>query len=140
MMTNLATILMNSAGSYPDRTAVRLDERALSYRDLDELSARVASWLAGRGITPGDRVGLMAPNTLEFVELYYGILRAGAVVVPMNPLFKSREVSYHLSDSGAALAFAWHGVADQAAAGAADAATDLVIIEPSELADTLARS
>ena len=140
MMTNLATILMNSAGSYPDRTAVRLDERALSYRDLDELSARVASWLAGRGITPGDRVGLMAPNTLEFVELYYGILRAGAVVVPMNPLFKSREVSYHLSDSGAALAFAWHGVADQAAEGARSAGTDLVIIEPSGLAETLARS
>ena len=139
-MTNLATILMNSAGSYPDRTAVRLDERALSYRDLDELSARVASWLAGRGITPGDRVGLMAPNTLEFVELYYGILRAGAVVVPMNPLFKSREVSYHLSDSGAALAFAWHGVADQAAEGARSAETDLVIIEPSGLAETLARS
>ena len=139
-MTNLATILMNSAGSYPDRTAVRLDERALSYRDLDELSARVASWLAGRGITPGDRVGLMAPNTLEFVELYYGILRAGAVVVPMNPLFKSREVSYHLSDSGAALAFAWHGVADQAAEGARSAGTDLVIIEPSGLAETLARS
>ena len=139
-MTNLATILMNSAGSYPDRTAVRLDERALSYRDLDELSARVASWLAGRGITPGDRVGLMAPNTLEFVELYYGILRAGAVVVPMNPLFKSREVSYHLSDSGAALAFAWHGVADQAAEGARSAGTDLVIIEPSDLAETLARS
>jgi len=140
MMTNLATILMNSAGSYPDRTAVRLDERALSYRDLDELSARVASWLAGRGITPGDRVGLMAPNTLEFVELYYGILRAGAVVVPMNPLFKSREVGYHLSDSGAALAFAWHGVADQAAEGARSAGTDLVIIEPSGLAETLARS
>ena len=139
-MTNLATILMNSAGSYPDRTAVRLDERALSYRDLDELSARVASWLAGRGITPGDRVGLMAPNTLEFVELYYGILRAGAVVVPMNPLFKSREVSYHLSDSGAALAFAWHGVADQAAEGARSAGTDLVIIEPSDLAETLAGS
>ena len=138
-MTNLATILADSAASHPDRTAVRLDERALSYRELDELSARVASWLAGRGITPGDRVGLMAPNTLEFVELYYGILRAGAAVVPMNPLFKSREVGYHLTDSGAALLFAWHGVADQATAGAADAGTDLVIIEPSELADMLGR-
>jgi long-chain acyl-CoA synthetase len=80
----------------------------------------------------------MAPNTLEFVELYYGILRAGAVVVPMNPQFKSREVAYYLSDSGAALALAWHGVADQAAAGAKSARTDLVIIEPSELAGMLA--
>jgi long-chain acyl-CoA synthetase len=137
-MPNLATTLANSAGSYPDRTAVRLDECALRYRDLDELSARAASWLLGRGITPGARVGLMAPNTPEFIELYYGILRAGAVVVPMNPQFKSREVDYYLSDSAAALALAWHGVADQAAAGAKSAGTDLVIIEPEDLAATLA--
>jgi len=139
-MTNLATSLANTAGSHPDRIAVRLDERTLRYRDLDELSARVASWLLGRGITAGDRVGLMAPNTPEFIELYYGILRAGAVVVPMNPQFKSREVDYYLADSAAALALAWHGVADQAAAGASRAGTDLVVIEPADLADTLARS
>ena len=138
-MTNLATILVNTTRGHPDRTAVRSDGRALRYRDLDELSARVARWLLGRGITAGDRVALMAPNTPEFAELYYGILRAGAVVVPMNPLFKAREVGYHLSDSAAALALAWHGVADQAAAGANDAGTDLVVIEPAGLADTLAR-
>jgi long-chain acyl-CoA synthetase len=129
---------VNTAGSYPDRPAVVLDERGQRYRDLDDLSARVAAWLRGRGISAGDRVGLMAPNVPEFVELYYGILRAGAVVVPMNPQFKSREVGYYLSDSGAALALAWHGVAGQAAAGAKSAGTDLVIIEPSELAVMLA--
>jgi len=139
-MTNLAATLTNTAGRYPDRTAVRLNQCALRYRDLDDLSARAASWLLGRGIKPGDRVALMAPNTPEFIELYYGILRAGAVVVPLNPLFKSREVSYHLADSGAGLALAWHGVADQAAAGAAGAGTGLAVIEPGELADTLARS
>jgi long-chain acyl-CoA synthetase len=139
-MTNLATTLVNTANSYPDRTAVRLGEHALRYRDLDEMSARVASWLLGRGITAGDRVGLMAPNTPEFIELYYGILRAGAVVVPLNPLFKAREVGYHLADSAAALALAWHGAAGQAAAGAGSAGTDLVIIEPSDLAGLLARS
>ena len=115
-MTNLATTLANTAHSDPDRIAVRLDECAVRYRELDERSARAASWLLGRGITAGDRVGLMAPNTPEFIELYYGILRAGAVVVPMNPPFKSREVAYYLSDSAAALALVWHGVADQAAA------------------------
>ena len=139
-MTNLAATLTNTAGRYPDRTAVRLNQCALRCRDLDDLSARAASWLLGRGIKPGDRVALMAPNTPEFIELYYGILRAGAVVVPLNPLFKSREVSYHLADSGAGLALAWHGVADQAAAGAAGAGTGLAVIEPGELADTLARS
>jgi long-chain acyl-CoA synthetase len=139
-MTNLATTLANTTGSHPDRIAVRLDDRALTYRDLDDLSARVAAWLRQRGITAGDRVGLMAPNVPEFLELYYGILRAGAVVVPMNPQLKSREVDYYLSDSAASLALAWHGVADQAAKGAASAGTDLVVIEPSDLTDTLARS
>lgn len=137
-MTNLATTLVNTTGSHPDRTAVRLDDRALRYRDLDDLSARVAAWLLRRGITAGDRVGLMAPNVPEFLMVYYGILRVGAVVVPMNPQFKSREVDYYLSDSAASLALAWHGVADQAAKGAASAGTDLVIIEPADFASTLA--
>ena len=137
-MTNLATTLVNTASSYPDRPAVVLDDHVLRYRDLDDLSARVASWLRGRGIGAADRVGLMAPNVPEFVELYYGILRAGAIVVPMNPQFKSREVEYYLSDSGAALALIWHGVAEQAAQGAKSAGTDLVIVEPTELADMLA--
>jgi long-chain acyl-CoA synthetase len=139
-MTNLATTLVNTANRYPGRTAVRSDQQDLRYRDLDERSARVASWLLGRGIAAGDRVGLMAPNTLEFVELYYGILRAGAIVVPMNPQFKAREVAYYLADSAAALALAWHGVAGQASAGAATAGTDLVIVEPSGFDGTLARS
>jgi long-chain acyl-CoA synthetase len=137
-MTNLATTLVNTTASYPDRPAVVLDDHALRYRDLDDLSARVACWLRDRGISAGDRVGLMAPNTPEFVELYYGILRAGAIVVPMNPQFKSREVDYYLSDSGAALALAWHGVAEQAALGAKSAGTELVIIEPAQFAGTLA--
>src|SRR4029077_2006376 len=63
---------------------------------------------------PGDRVGLMMPNVPQFLVVYYGILRAGAIVVPMNPLLKSREVDYYLSDSGAAAVFAWHDVAGEA--------------------------
>jgi long-chain acyl-CoA synthetase len=136
-MTNLATTLARTAARYPDRPAVRLDEHILHYSDLDEASARVASWLLGRGITAGDRVCLMLPNVPEFSELYYGILRAGAIVVPMNPLFKAREVEYYLTDSQAALALAWQGAADQAAEGARRAGTDLVLMEPEELAGTL---
>ena len=129
-MTNFATKLTQAAARYPERTAVLLDERVLTYRDLDDASARVAAWLPGRGITVGDRVGLMLPNVPEFAELYYGILRAGAIVVPMNPLFKPREVEYYLSDSGAAVVLAWHGVAGEAAEGARRAGTALVVIEP----------
>ncbi len=136
-MTNLAATLMQSATTFPDRPAVRMDEQGLNYRELDEATARVASWLAGRGVGPGDRVGLMMPNVPEFTELYYGILRAGAIVVPMNPLLKAREVSYYLSDSGAVLALAWHGVAGEAGDGAGRAGTALVIIEPAGLADAL---
>ena len=117
-MTNLATTLTKSAAIYPDQAAVRLDAQVLSYRELDDASARAASWLLRRGITAGDRVGLMLPNTPEFAELYYGILRVGAIAVPMNPLLKSREVGYYLADSQASLALAWHGVAGEAAAGA----------------------
>jgi long-chain acyl-CoA synthetase len=137
-MTNLATTLAQTTAKYPDRAAICMDERVLRYRDLDETSARVASWLSGRGVGTGDRVALMLPNTPEFPELYYGILRRGAIVVPMNPLLKSREVEYHLADSGAALVLAWDGVADQAAEGARRAGTDLVIVEPGGLASTLA--
>jgi long-chain acyl-CoA synthetase len=138
-MTNLATTLTQATARYPDRAAVCMDERVLRYRDLDDASARAAAWLAGRGIEAGDRVCLMLPNTPEFPELYYGILRAGAIVVPMNPLLKSREVQYYLADSRAALLLAWHGVADQAAEGARRAGTDLVVVEPEDLAGTLGR-
>jgi long-chain acyl-CoA synthetase len=136
-VTNLAMNLLQATERYPDRVAVRLDERALRYSDLDEASARATSWLRGRGITPGDRVGLMMPNVPEFVVLYHGILRAGAVVVPINPLLKAREVSYYLEDSGASLALAWQGVAHEAAEGADRSGTPCVIIEPDGLAAQL---
>jgi long-chain acyl-CoA synthetase len=106
-MANLALNLVEAKEMYPDRVAVRLDELALTYRELDERSARVAGLLAARGVAPGDRVGLMLPNIPEFPVLYYGVLRAGAVVVPMNPLLKAREVEYYLADSGARVVFAW---------------------------------
>ena len=71
------------------------------------MSARVARLLQSFGVRTGDRVALMLPNSLEFAILYYGILRAGAVVVPMNVLFKAREISYQLRDCEAAVLFAW---------------------------------
>jgi long-chain acyl-CoA synthetase len=64
---------------------------------------RVAGMLLARGVRPGDRVGVMLPNVPEFAFAYYGVLRAGGVVVPMNPLLKQREVEHYVTDSGAAL-------------------------------------
>jgi long-chain acyl-CoA synthetase len=119
---NLATKLARSAKRFPHRPAVRLDTTVFSYADLDDGSARAAGLLRERGMRPGDRVALMLPNVPEFAIAYYGILRAGGVVVPMNPLLKEREVKYYLGDSGARLIFAGEAVAGAANSLVADAA------------------
>ena len=119
-MTNLATNLKDAAGQFPDRTALRLDDTVITYAAFDDLTARVAGWLRERGIEPGDRIGIMLPNVPAFAVLYYGVLRAGATVVPMNPLLKSREVRHYLGDSGAKIVFAWDTAAGEAAAGATE--------------------
>jgi long-chain acyl-CoA synthetase len=69
-------------------------------------------------VESGDRVALLLPNVPQFPMLYYGALRAGAVVVPMNPLLKAREIEYYLQDSGARLLFAWETTVAEAAKGA----------------------
>src|SRR5438046_4027979 len=113
IVTNLARNLTDTTRAYAGQVAVRVDNAAMTYRALDEASARVAGLLHERGIEPGDRVGIMMPNVAEVPVVYYGVLRAGGVVVPMNPLLKAREVAYYLGDSGAGLMFAWHAFADQ---------------------------
>ncbi len=75
----------------------------------------------------------MLPNVLEFPVLYYGVLRAGGVVVPMNPLLKAREVKHYLGDSGTRLIFAWPPASGEAAAGAGDA--EAVTVTPGWLAE-----
>jgi long-chain acyl-CoA synthetase len=92
IVTNLALDLREAAQMYPSHPAIRLDRATLTYAELDELSARAAGWLRERGLRPGDRVGIMMPNVPHFPVLYYGVLRAGGIIVPMNPLLKAREV------------------------------------------------
>jgi long-chain acyl-CoA synthetase len=134
---NLASIVSDSAGRYPDAAAVRLGDAEMTYAELDERSARLATLLGEHGIEPGDRVGVMLPNVLEFPVAYYGVLRAGGVVVPMNVLLKRREIAFYLEDSGAKLLLAWHGFLGDAETGAADAGVDLVAVEPEAFAATL---
>ncbi len=130
MSENLARILTETAAAHGDRTAFKLDDVELSYAALDQASARIASLLKAKGVVPGDRVGLMLPNVPYFPVLYYGILRAGAVVVPMNVLLKARETGYYLEDPGARLVFAWHGFAEAAEAGAEQAGAECILVEP----------
>ncbi|MFF4960375.1 long-chain fatty acid--CoA ligase [Streptomyces sp. NPDC001222] len=136
-MPNLAEFLTRTAQRQPERPALRLDTQVTTYAELDERSARVAALLRAEGVHPGDRVALMLPNVPEFVVLYYGILRAGAIVVPMNPLLKAREIGYQLGDSGAALLFEWYRAPGEGAQGAAAAGTRHIVVEPSSLAGLL---
>jgi long-chain acyl-CoA synthetase len=127
---NLASHVVNSARTHPDRAALRIEDAAVSYRMLDQGSAHMAGLLHNRGVKSGDRVAIMLPNVPEFALAYYGALRAGGIVVPMNPLLKSREVAYYLGDSGARLLFAWHAFADEARAGARQAEAEVVVVSP----------
>jgi long-chain acyl-CoA synthetase len=132
---NLATILTDSAQTDPDHIALRLDDMEVSYGLLDEGSARIAALLTDRGLAPGDRVGIMLPNVPYFAVCYYGVLRAGGVIVPMNVLLKRREVAFYLSDSGAKLLFAWD---DDANAGAQEAGAECIVVKPGEVEQMLA--
>jgi long-chain acyl-CoA synthetase len=131
---NLADILTRSAGSAPHQAAVSLGDRTLTYADLELASSRIAGLLAEKAIRPGDRVGIMLPNVPEFAAIYYGVLRAGGAVVPMNPLLKTREVEYYLADSGAKLIFAWQDMTGEAIEGAARAGVAHVGVDSALLA------
>lgn len=115
---NLAENLVQSAAAGADQAAVKLDDIVVSYGALQAGASRVAGWLQSLGVEPGDRVALNMPNLPQFPVIYYGILWAGGVVVPMNPLFKDREVAYALNDSGAKAIFVWEGMAEEAVAAA----------------------
>src|SRR5437588_744503 len=82
----------------------------------------------------------MLPNVPYFPVCYYGILRAGGVVVPMNVLLKRREVAFYLRDSGARLLFAWEGFAQDAQSGAQDAGAECVLVVPDEFEDLVGRA
>ena len=131
-MTNLASVLVDTAQEHGDLTAIKLDDVDVSDQQVDEGSARVAGLLESRGVGPGDRVGIMLPNVPYFALASYGALRAGATVVPMNVLLKGREVRFHLEDPEARLLFAWGDIEGAATTGAGEAGTELVLVKPGE--------
>src|ERR1039457_2203262 len=137
-MTNLSSVLDQAASEHPERTAVRLDDLALSYGELRTGAGRMAALLQSLGISPGDRVAIMLPNVPAFPIAFYGALGAGAVVVPMNPLLKSREIAYYLSDSGAKVLFAWSTAAEEAIKGADQTGARVIEVGEPDLATLLA--
>jgi long-chain acyl-CoA synthetase len=125
---NLSDLMTTAASSHGERTAIRQEDVTLSYTALERATGLVAGLLRERGLRPGDRVGVMLPNVAYFPICYYGALRAGAAIVPMNMLLKEREVAYYMADSGARVLFAWHTFADAARAGARD--SEVIVVEP----------
>jgi long-chain acyl-CoA synthetase len=111
-MLNLAILLEDSARTFPERAAVVLGDQRTTYAQVDAGANQVANLLVRRGIRPGDKVALSCPNLPWFPVVYYGILKAGAVVVPLNVLLKGREVGYHLNDAEAKAYFCFQGSAD----------------------------
>jgi long-chain acyl-CoA synthetase len=136
---SLADLLIHSAADGPRRVAIKLDNDCLSYEGLDLAAARVAGLLRAKGVRAGDRVGIMLPNVPYFPICYYGALRIGATVVPMNVLLKEREVAFYLADSEASMLLAWHQFADAAHEGSAQTRTECVLVEPGAFEELLDR-
>ena len=109
MSYNLASLLEGSAERFPERDAIVVGDERLAYAQVDRAANQVANLLVARGIAPGDKVALSCPNLPAFTIVYFGILKAGATVVPLNVLLRSREVAYHLGDSDAKAYFCFQG-------------------------------
>jgi long-chain acyl-CoA synthetase len=129
---NLAQTILDAGQEDPDHIAVKLDDVELSYKLLNGATAHMVGLLREHGVKPGDRVGIMLPNVPYFAVCYYGILRAGAIVVPMNVLLKKREVGYYLTDPEAKLLIAWNDFAEAAQTGAEEAGAECLLVKPGE--------
>ena len=137
-MADLNSMLARTVADHGERPAIRLDGLVLSYAQLYDAASRLTSVLKSLGVSAGDRVAVMLPNVPAFPIVFFGALGAGAVVVPMNPLLKSREIAYYLSDSGAKVLFTWPSAADEAAKGAAEAGVQVIEVPEPALATLLA--
>jgi len=107
MSLNLATIVRERARSGPDRTALISGNARITHRDLDEKARRLAAGLLKAGVKRGQHVALLLPNTPHFTIAYFAVHYAGGAVVPLNVLFKTDEIAYHLTDSDAVALIAW---------------------------------
>src|SRR5258708_23808390 len=134
---NLASVLEHPARLTPGRVAITCGPQQLTYGELDAQATQVVAGLHAMGIRAGDHVALSCPNILWFPITYFGILKAGAAVVPLNVLLKPREIAYHLKDSQAKALLAFEGtpelpVGAMCREAAASVGTPHVFIFPSD--------
>ena len=98
--SSLCDLLDRAANNTPRRTALYFHKRKISYRTLHEQAERIAANLRRYGLKPGDRVAIMLPNLPQTVFAFWGVIKAGGVVVMTNPLYMETELVHHLNDSG----------------------------------------
>ena len=103
--SSLGELFEGSADKYSAKPAFSCMGKTVTYRELCEESASIAAWLVSRGLEKGDRVAIMMPNILQYPAVLTAILRAGLVVVNVNPLYTPRELEHQLKDSGAKAIF-----------------------------------
>jgi long-chain acyl-CoA synthetase len=115
MSFNLATILRETAAAAPDALVYRAGHAAATYRELDEQSGQFAAGLIAAGLTPGQVVAIQLPNVPEFLTAYFGALKAGMTVLPVNPLLKAAELEHQLTDSAASIMVGLAGLHAEAA-------------------------
>jgi long-chain acyl-CoA synthetase len=126
MSFNLAVILRESRNAHPEKPLCHIAEQTFSYAQVDEISGRVATSLRNLGVGRGDKVAVQLPNLPHFLFAYFAILKAGAVMVPLNPLLRAPEVSYHLHDSESRLLITFETFAEEAVKGAGGLPTYVV--------------
>jgi len=105
------SLLTDSANRHPQNLCIHFQGRNLTYAQVDEISSRFASALVSLGVKKGDRVAIFMPNIPQLVISYFGILKAGGIVVMCNPIYKDRELEHQLRDSGAEVVVACRTVA-----------------------------
>jgi long-chain acyl-CoA synthetase len=137
---DLGQMLARSASRTPDNTAVIFRDQRTSYSELNRRANQVANALIGLGIRPGDRVALYIHNIPLFMEAYYGILKAGASVVPLNVLYKAGELEYIFVDSGARAILTFAPFAQTALEARANAPQmeNVIVAAPEDIASTRA--
>ena len=120
MSLNVATMLRESALKDPDKPLCHINDLTFTYAQVDEISGRVASALLATGLQRGDKVALQLPNLPQFLFSYFGLMKAGLVMVPLNPLLRAPEIRYHLEDSDAKVLITFEMFAEEAVKGAAE--------------------
>lgn len=120
MSFNLATILRECSNAHPHKPLCHLGEQTFSYTQVDEISGRIATSLHALGVGRGDKVAVQLPNMPHFLFAYFGILKVGAVLVPLSPRLRAPEICYHLINCDARLLITFETSAEEALRGAVE--------------------